>query len=260
MKDFVVQQLERQLGFERGCDKWLATESTSMERRREEQLGFCAAACEGAFDLSRQVLAGMAANNEIEVESKRTEDTYVTRNAGWWHSEAEFVKALYQRVEVQSTADLSDMSEQDRVAYHEYIQPLVRKLVTTFNTRRFQAEQFREQRLRALQQHHEDLLDLLRRHMSSAMSVHKGSNTAEGLESASGLPGLTWNLHLDEPEASSVDFVLDAFEFQDEGGDFFSDDSASSRASRTTRATCLSEANSSDDSLGDFLSDGEASI
>lgn len=256
MKDFVVQQLERQLGFERGCDKWLATESTSMERRRE-QLGFCAAECEGAFDRSRQVLACMAANSEIEVESKRTEDTYVTRNEGWWHSEAEFVKALYQRVEVQSTADLSDMSERDRVAYHEYIQPLVQKLVTTFNTRRFQAEQFREQRLRALQQHHEDLL---RRHMSSAMSVHKGSDTAEGLETASGLPGLTWNVHLDEPEASSVDFVLDAFEFQDEGGDFFSEDSASSQASRTTRATCLSEANSSDDSRGDFLSEGEASI
>lgn len=228
MKDFVVQQLQRQLGFEQGCGRWLASERLIMEQRGEEQLHYLAVA--NGFHQG-PILTDLGVE-EIEADGRRTEDTYMRHSAGWWHSEAQSVETLSRMVEMQSTADQVRLGEEDRTAYRSYISPIVASLQQTFNTRRRDAERIRLERLRVLKQEHGELLQ---RHVRSAHAMHDVGSPGGRLSAT--------HFGLDSPPASSpsADWAVEVQEELAVESDHSTDSESISQASLSTRTPAASE-------------------
>lgn len=211
MKDFVVWQLERQLGFERGCDEWLVAECW-----REEQ--------------------------EDESDGN-TPNSFASQSACWWRLEAQCVRSLYDRVDLQSTTDQSRLTVQDRADYFAHLQPLVDQVVRAFNVRRVEAERTTERRLRELKRHRDNVSH---RKDCGVVPVASCSGTApfsdDGLPHEVGEDGEVgddeegWEeQQLDEsPETPAAEFGNEDFEFPDEEED--SDSLTGSLASRATAA------------------------
>lgn len=221
MKEFVVKQLERQLGFERGVDEILAMECESRERFCQEQVEMLA----DTFS-DHLTSASVSAANAMGETDKLIEDSFTSRNVGWWQLEAQSVQSLYETVEGQSTEDQEMLTAQDRASYFMYMQHLVNNTVRSFNMRRRQAECQGKRRLQTLRRHN---TDRIQRHISSVMTNPRdGSHRAWGHERAYAAretdsmfgmsPGHEIN-GIDDPEASLDQFdpMLSDSEDEDSG-------------------------------------------
>jgi len=162
MKDFVVKQLERQLGFERGVDELLVQESQSREHFCQEQVELLADALSENFGS-----ASLSAVNAMGETDKLIENSFTSRNVGWWQSEAEYVKSLYENIESQSTEDQEMLPAQDRASYFLHMQHLVNNVVRAFNLRRHQAECQGQRRLDTMKKHN---VHRIQRHLGSVMA------------------------------------------------------------------------------------------
>lgn len=165
MKDFVVRQLERQLGFERGVEELLVAQCDSRDRFCEEQVDFLAEKLQGEFDST-----GMSAVDAMDHTDKQIEDTFIQRNVCWWQSEAQSVRSMYENVESQSNADQAQLSDQDKTMYFVHLQRLVDTTVRAFNLRRMEAETSGKRRLKTLKDNH---AERLHRHIWAVMSCER---------------------------------------------------------------------------------------
>lgn len=162
LKDFAMQQLERQLGFERGCYQWL--ESTLRTREcREEQVGYLAH--DVMEDAEALHVAGIAVQ-KFRGEDRWTEDVLLSQNSVWWRTEAKTVETLQEGMQSQLFDDHAGLTTQDRQMYDAHVAPQIDRIVRDFECRRGKAEQWSQERVHDLHDHHSLVLQ---RHLSTLL-------------------------------------------------------------------------------------------
>lgn len=205
MKDFVVRQLERQLGFERGVEELLVAQCDSRDRFCQEQVDFLADKLHGEFDST-----GMSAVDAMDHTDQQIEASFIQRNVCWWQSEAQSVRSMYENVESQSNADQAQLSDQDRTMYFVHLQRLVDTTVRAFNLRRLEAETSGKRRLKTLKDNH---AERLHRHIWSVMSCERREMPQPPMEHRGTFESAC--AHAGWPESQSADFWADDSGLQD---------------------------------------------
>lgn len=170
-KDFVLNQLERQLGFEQGRDEWLMSEWHWREKRERHiiNLTLQESSCEMVFEHVGQAV------NMFMGEDQHVEDTYCKQGNNYWMSEAQSTHVLFNDIQQKSVQDSAGLTDYDREEYDAHMQPVLLDLLTNFNTRRSDAQRQQLSIVQQMQKHHKKVRKRLLASAIASLGDNNGS-------------------------------------------------------------------------------------
>lgn len=164
VKDFGIQQLERQLGFERKLDAWFMSELTRREMCEDRMSDIVARHCEQENRLWLEELAADA----LLGEDRRVEENLWSQGVSWWLCEAGSTQEMARGIEQQSFEDQARLDPRDRAEYRSEVSGIACKLVNSFRARRFSAEMLQSERVQRLRERNDMARGKRLRHVMSA--------------------------------------------------------------------------------------------
>lgn len=149
-KDFAIEQLQRQLGFEQSRDEWLMSEVHWREKRERHitSLAWRDACSAEVFNEVDQAV------NTFMGEDRLVEDMYCLHGQDWWTSEAEAIHGLFSDITSRGLQDHTELTDIDRMEYNAYLKPMLEKFLKSFNTRRSDAEELQSSIVQEMKKHH----------------------------------------------------------------------------------------------------------
>lgn len=177
MKDFIIGQLRRQLGFERGRGEWLASEQHWRERR-ERHVKCFSSRSSNAFN-SRRMQDVRSEVDRFMGEDHHVEESYRSNSSNFWLDEASSLDALFHDIEMQAAHMRSKMTEDEALEYEERLMAAFRQLKDDFNARRSEAARHQSEEMEVLHKYHDKVR---KRHLFTIAQIGQESSSDDSAD------------------------------------------------------------------------------